>query len=117
MKTKKSKKNGFTLIELLAVIVVIMAITVMAISSISAAIERSKAREDEAKKAALAAYAKLYYEDHKNSLGETGCIDISVLVLAGLDPEEYKDSNGNIFPGGIRYENKKNFHYDEEICD
>ncbi len=99
---KKMNKKGFTLIELLAVVVILLAISVMAISSISAAIERNKAKQDNAKKEVIVSYAKIYYEDHKNSLGLSGCIPIGSL---GLSSEEMTASNGEPFPGGVRYHN------------
>ena len=56
----KNNKKGFTLVELLAVVVLLLAISVMAVSSISAAIERNKNKQNEAKKKMLANYAELY---------------------------------------------------------
>ena len=58
----KLNKKGFTLIELLAVVVILLAISVMAISSINAAVERNKAKQDNAKKEVIVSYAKIYYE-------------------------------------------------------
>ena len=78
---KRMNKKGFTLSELLAVVVIMLAISVMAISSISAAIERNKAKQDNAKIEVIVSTAKLYYESHKNSLGTSGCISISKLDL------------------------------------
>ena len=106
----KLNKKGFTLIELLAVVVILLAITVMAISSISAAIERNKASQDERKKEMIVSYAKVYYEDHKNSLGSSGCIGVDAL---GLTDEEITDANGNVFTGGVRYTDGSNFLYDD----
>ena len=108
---KKINKKGFTLIELLAVIVLMLAISVMAISSISAAIERNKAKQNEAKIDVILSYAKLYYEENKNDLLETGCID--PLVDLDLTDKESEDANGKSFNGGIWYENGTNFTYEE----
>ena len=58
-KKKRKNQKGFTLIELLAVVVILLAISVMAISSISAAIERNKDKQDNAKKEVLISYGKL----------------------------------------------------------
>ena len=91
---KRMNKKGFTLIELLAVVVIMLAISVMAISSISAAIERNKAKQDNAKIEVIVSTAKLYYESHKNSLGTSGCIPISNLDLT---ENERKRSNGDMF--------------------
>lgn len=107
---KRMNKKGFTLIELLAVVVIMLAISIMAISSISAAIERNKAKQDDAKIEVIVSTAKLYYESHKNSLGTKGCILISDLDLT---ENERKKSNGVEFPGGVSYTNGSNFKYDE----
>ena len=104
----KLNKKGFTLIELLAVVVILLAISVMAISSISAAIERNKATQDERKKEMIISIAKVYYEDHRNSLGLTGCIPISNLELS---EDEMTDSHGDLFTGYIQYSNGSNFTY------
>lgn len=98
----KLNKKGFTLIELLAVVVIMLAISVMAISSISAAIERNKAKQDNAKKETIVSIAKLYYEEHKNSLGTSGCITIDKLDLT---ENEKKDSSGDYFTGKVKYNN------------
>ena len=57
----KLNKIGFTLIELLAVVVILLAISMIAISSISAAIERNKEKQNNAKIEVIISYAKLYY--------------------------------------------------------
>ena len=103
----KLNNKGFTLIELLAVVVILLAISVMAISSISAAIERNKAKQDEAKKEVIVSYAKIYYEDHRNSLGTSGCIELTSLDLS---PDEMKDANGEYFTGKVKF-NNGNFEY------
>lgn len=99
---KKINQKGFTLIELLAVVVIMLAISVIAVSSISSAIDRNKAKQDNAKKEVIVSEAKLYYNNHKNSLGLTGCISIDKL---NLSENELKDSNGNKFTGGVKYNN------------
>ncbi len=105
----KLNKKGFTLIELLAVVVILLAISVMAISSISAAIERNKAKQNDTKKAVIESYAELYYNEHKNTLPETGCIDIDKLDLT---EKEREDANGDEFTGCVSYTNGNNFTYD-----
>ena len=108
----KLNKKGFTLIELLAVVVILLAISVMAISSISAAIERNKAKQDNAKKEVIVSYAQIYYEDHKNSLGLNGCIPLGDLGEVGLTKDEMTDEKtGLLFPGGVSYSNGTNFEY------
>ena len=105
---KKLNKKGFTLIELLAVVVILLAISVIAVSSISAAIERNKVKQNDAKKEVIVSYAKLYYEEHKNSLGVTGCINVSLLDLSDT---ESVDADGNNLNGGVSYTNGSNFEY------
>ena len=104
----KINNKGFTLIELLAVVVILLAISVMAISSISAAIERNKAKQDDAKKRLIVSYAELYYNQHKNSLDSSGCINVSELDLS---PDEAKDADGNLFTGCVSYTDGSNFTY------
>lgn len=103
----KLNKKGFTLIELLAVVVILLAISVIAVTSISAAIERNKKKQDDTKKEMIVSYAELYYQEHKNSLGLSGCIKVSTL---NLSTSEWVDSNGNYF-GGVRYTDGDNFWY------
>ena len=107
----KLNKKGFTLIELLAVVLILLAITVIAISSISAAIERNKVKQNDTKKAVIVSYAKLYYEEHKNTLGTSGCISVSSL---NLSENEITDADGKIFTGFVRYNISNNtFEYTE----
>ena len=112
----KKNNKGFTLIELLAVVVILLAISVIAISSISAAMERNKAKQDDAKKQVIVSYAELYYQEHRNEIAQAGklnegCISLSVL---GLSESEATDANDNIFTGGVRYSsNGTVFEYDE----
>ncbi len=105
----KLNRKGFTLIELLAVVVILLAISVMAITSISAAVERNKAKQDNAKKEVIVSYAKIYYEDHRNTLGNSGCIALDKLDLRD---DEGKDANGEYFEGKVRY-NNGSFEYVE----
>ena len=96
----KINKRGFTLVELLAVVIILLMISVLAVSSISSAIERNKAKQDNAKIDVIISYAKLYYDEHKNSLGENGCIELSKL---GLDENEITKSNGEKFTGCVSF--------------
>ena len=109
-KNKRKNQKGFTLIELLAVVVILLAISVMAISSISAAIERSKDKQNETKKSVIVSYGELYYDEHRNSMSTSGCIKIDLL---GLSEDESTDANGEKFTGGVRYTNGADFKYDE----
>jgi len=107
----KLNKKGFTLVELLAVVVILLAISVIAVSSISAAIERNKVKQNEAKEKLIVSYAKLYYDEHKNSLGDSGCITIKNLIDSGyISEDEVNDADGdplikNFKVDGVEYSN------------
>ena len=102
---KKLNKKGFTLIELLAVVVILLAISVIAVSSISAAIERNKVKQNEAKQEILISYAKLYYDQYKNTLPNNRKIELSKLVDVGLaTEEELYDVDGNPIAGDICFD-------------
>ena len=111
----KLNKKGFTLVELLAVVVILLAISVIAVSSISAAIERNKVKQNDAKKEIIVSYAKLYYEEHKNSLSvrTDKCINLDELLDEfKLTDEEIKDADGNEFSGKVKYNrNGTEFEY------
>ena len=106
MKNKSKKNNkGFTLIELLAVVVILLSISVMAISSISAAIERNKTKQNNAKKDVLVSYARLYFEEHRNSVVRDKCSGNTCTILVSnldLSEEEGKDADGKPFDGCIK---------------
>lgn len=104
----KLNNKGFTLIELLAVVVILLAISVIAVSSISSAIERNKAKQNEAKIEAIISYAELYYQEHRNTLGLNGCIDLGDLNLSDA---EWEDADGKSFDGMVRYTNGNKFEY------
>ena len=109
---KRFNNKGFTLIELLAVVVILLAISVVAVSSISAAIERNKAKQDNTKKAVIVSYAKIYYDEHRNTMEPSGCIDLANLPLS---ESEMLDSNGDPFEGKVAYQNGSNFEY-KDTC-
>ena len=106
----KLNKKGFTLVELLAVVVILLAISVIAVSSISAAIERNKEKQNNAKIEVIISYAKLYYEEHKNSETDT-CIELYRLNLS--DAEE-TNADGDLIKGTIRHENGSNFTFSND---
>lgn len=87
----KLNKKGFTLVELLAVVVILLAISVIAVSSISAAIERNKEKQNNAKIDIIISYAKLYYDENKNKYGSNVCIDIDDLNLSDSEKEDVID--------------------------
>lgn len=112
---KKLNKKGFTLIELLAVVVILLAISVIAVSSISAAIERNKVKQNEAKKEIIISYAKIYYEDHKNKIERDRNYRITIDTLVDdelLTEEEILDVDGNLITGDICFESGgRNFKF------
>lgn len=104
----KLNNKGFTLIELLAVIVLLITISAIAIPSITASIERSKAKQDDAKKRIIESSAELYYSNNKNKLTDfkNGVCYISINDL-DLTEKEKTDPYNNPYSGGVVYENKK----------
>ena len=108
---KKLNRKGFTLIELLAVILILLSISVIAVSSITSAIERNKVKQNEAKIDIILSYAKLYYDEHKNSETDV-CINLSDLKLSD---DELTDAYGNSFEGVVKHTNGTNFTFDTNI--
>ena len=109
-------RRGFTLIELIAVVAIMIIIGTIAISSISSAIERNKKKQDDTKKSVIVSTAENFYFTHRNTLARSGCIKVDDLVSSGaLSSEEAKNANDEIFSGGVKYENGKNFQY-VDIC-
>lgn len=104
---KKLNNKGFTLIELLAVVVILLAISIIAISSISSAIERTKNKQDDAKKQAIIEAAKLYFDEHKNN---TSCECVYVENLEDLNKADLEKSDGTFFNG---YVTKSGYEYVE----
>jgi type IV pilus assembly protein PilA len=110
---KKLNNRGFTLVELLAVLVILIAIMSIAIPSISSSLERSKAKQNEARKKVIIAAAELYVTDNKNKIYKTfqentaweKCqISFKELVHSGyLSNEELKDADDNDISGVIEY--------------
>lgn len=120
----KLNKKGFTLIELLAVVVILLAISVIAVSSITAAIERNKKKQNDAKIEVILSYAKLHYEANKNSMSDLDHDGWGEITLGELDlsDAEWKDADGNDFNGIVCYEIgeengktiAKNFKYESD---
>ena len=112
---KKLNKKGFTLIELLAVVVILLAISVIAVSSISAAIERNKGKQNDAKREIIISYAKIYYEDHKNKIEKDRNYKITIDDLMRdelLTEDELLDADNNSITGDICFESGgKNFKF------
>jgi len=107
---KKKNNKGFTLIELLAVVVILLAISVIAISSISSAIERNKAKQNASKIEVIVTYAKLYYDQHKNSMSGNR------IYLSDLDlsDSEVVDADGEPICGYVEVSGVK-FTFVEDL--
>lgn len=104
-------KKGFTLIELLAVVVIMLAISVMAVSSISAAVERNKKKQDNAKIKVIESYAEVYYNDNKNTVSGKKCI---LLKDLDLTDKERTNSDGDTFSGCVSLESGNFLKYVEQ---
>lgn len=106
---KRLNNKGFTLVELLAVLVILIAIMSIAIPSISSSLERSKSKQNEARKKVLESAAELYVTDHKNKITSSCCLDLEKLVEEKyVDEDAIKDADGNQFSGGISYDKDNN---------
>jgi len=102
-------------IGIVAVVVILLSISVIAVSSISAVIERNKNKENNAKIGMLETYARLYYDEHKNSMSKSGYIKLTQLGEVGATEKELTEADGNGFSGCIKY-NSGNFKYIEDGC-
>lgn len=63
---KKLNKKGFTLVELLVVIVILVIIMSIAIPSITSSLDRSKAKQRDAKVKLIESAAEIYVDRHNN---------------------------------------------------
>lgn len=96
---KKILNNkGFTLVELLAVLVILVAIMGIAIPTISSSLERTRAKQDEARKEIIESAAEQYVTDNKNAvygkLDGSGKCKIQIAKLDEyLSAEEMKSSD------------------------
>ena len=103
---KKILNNkGFTLVELLAVLVILVAIMGIAIPTISSSLERTKSKQNDARKEIIESAAEQYVTDNKNAvyakleqLGVNSCyVRISKLSdylssdeMKGADSEDWR---------------------------
>lgn len=116
--------KGFTLVEVLAVLVILVAITVIAIPTITSSMERTKEKQNDAKKEMLASYAEEYVEDHRNEIYEnlklkdyTSCyISIETLKDGGYLPDGIEfDIDGKYIDGYILFDSENNrYEYKDE---
>ena len=118
---KKMDNKGFTLVELLAVLIILIAIMSIAIPSISSSLERSKDKQNEARKKVLESAAELYVTDHKNNIENNSCC-ISLEELKSenyIDEDATKDADGKVFNGNIEYNKVDNSYTFSNIgsCD
>ena len=74
--------------------------------------ELNRLKQDNTKKAVIVSYAKIYYDEHRNSLPTSGCIELANLPLS---ESEMLDSNGDPFEGKVAYQNGSNFEY-KDTC-
>ena len=85
---KKLNKKGFTLVELLVVIVILVIIMSIAIPSITSSLDRSKAKQRDAKVELIESAAEIYADRH---IGTT-TVSVSDLYNEGLITiEQLKD--------------------------
>lgn len=114
---RKLNNKGFTLVELLAVLVILIAIMSIAIPSISSSLERSKSKQNEARKKVLESAAELYVTDHKNSITSSCCISLDKLKNENyVDEDAINDADGNRFSGSISYDKDNNTYNYVDNC-
>ncbi len=109
---KKLNNKGFTLVEVLAVLVILVVIMTIAIPNISSSLERSKSKQNAAKKEMLESYAELYISDN-GILDAT--IKLSDLVDYGYaSNDDLVDADGDRIIGCIKCENSNCSFIDNE---
>ena len=87
---KKLNKKGFTLVELLVVIVILVIIMSIAIPSITSSLDRSKAKQRDAKVKLIESAAEIYADRHIGTT--TVSVSVSDLYNEGLITiEQLKD--------------------------
>ena len=118
---KKLNNKGFTLVELLAVLVILIAIMGIAIPTISSSLERTKAKQNEAKYKILESAAEQYVTDNKNTIyntldirGRNACKLDLIKLSEYLSSEDMKDADGGLFSGVIVFERPNRYYYTED---
>lgn len=119
---KKLNNKGFTLVEILAVLIILIAIMAVAIPSITSSIERTKEKQNNAKKEMLESFAEIYVDNHKNAINNklgtnTSCyIRISTLKQESYFKEDAElDADGKDFTGVIIFTKPNNYEYKDDI--
>lgn len=118
----KSNK-GFTIMELLSVIAILLIIMVIAMPSITSLLGRTNEKISKEKENAFISAARDYVSDHYNSISSNSCnITLSKLYDEGyLSKNSYNDTDGNPYPGGIKYTYdsglKDEYEYNSGITD
>ena len=118
---KKLNNKGFTLVEVLAVLVILVVIMSIAIPNISSSLERSKSKQDDARKKILISAAELYVADNKNTVynnldgdGEYR-ISLDKLVENGyVTEDQVKDSSGDDFKEDIIFIKPSTFCFEDD---
>ena len=116
----KLNNKGFTLVEVLAVLIILVAIMAVAITSITSSIERSKAKQNNAKIKMLESFAEIYVTNHKNAIDnklESNGNEKCYITLSTLREESFfkedadLDADGKEFKGRIIYTKPNSYEY------
>lgn len=115
---KKLNNKGFTLVELLAVLVILIAIMGIAIPTISSSLERTKAKQNEAKYKILESAAELVLTDNKNTIykkldegADSACYFELNNLSDYLSSDDMKDADGKPLNGYIIFTKPNNYEY------
>ena len=116
----KLNNKGFTLVEILAVLIILIAIMAVAIPSITSSIERTKEKQNNARKEMLESFAELYVDNHKNQVeNNLGVNDSCYIEISTLKEESYFkeeaafDADGEEFDGIIIFTKPNTYKYQE----
>lgn len=105
VREKLRDKRGFTIIELVAVIAILLIITAIAMPSITSLLGRTENNISKEKEKAFISAARDYVSDNYNNITNNPCnITLETLYTEGYLPENsYRDTDGNVYPGYVRY--------------
>lgn len=117
---KRLNQKGFTLVELLAVLVILITIMGIAIPTISSSLERTKAKQNQARYKVLETTAEMYVTDNKNNiynnLGIANSCYIKISELENYIPDDAtKDADNNELSGVVLYTKPNKYEYKESI--